>query len=262
MAKNYFELLEDFFTYIPEVSSSELDSDWVDFIDKIKRTAVARKQTLNKDQGFYRARILDEKKIEVHNHMLKGNYLPKEKLGAPPRKESQAGRINSKGVPCLYLADEVNTAIAEIKPHLGAHINVAKFELIRNIEVVDTTKNIITIEDYYKKTVDSKVTEKDEEELLWWGIGLFFSIPINPYHESTDYIGTQYLSDIFKSLGFKGIIYGSAMKKNQKNLALFYPELAKPVGDRPEYLRIDDIHYQTNKDSLNNFVTQIKGSNP
>ena len=42
-----------------------------------------------------------------------------------PRKErASEGRVNPKGIPCLYLATAPATAVAEVRPPLGAWVSV------------------------------------------------------------------------------------------------------------------------------------------
>src|SRR5258706_9457584 len=49
-------------------------------------------------------------------------------MGAPPDLKARGGRANPNGISYLYAADEEATAIAEVRPYLGAKVSVAKME--------------------------------------------------------------------------------------------------------------------------------------
>ena len=63
-------------------------------------------------ERYYRARL---------GSVTETKPFPKEKMGTPPPEKSMAGgRANPPGIPFLYLANEENTAIAEVRPWKGA----------------------------------------------------------------------------------------------------------------------------------------------
>jgi hypothetical protein len=55
----------------------------------------------------------------------------------PPNNMAREGRVNPKGIPCLYLADERNTAMAETRPWLGSYISLGEFKTVRGLRVID-----------------------------------------------------------------------------------------------------------------------------
>ena len=51
------------------------------------------------------------------------------------------GRVNPGGIPCLYLASSKEVAVAEVRPWVGSYISLAQFKIMRNLVVVDCTKD-------------------------------------------------------------------------------------------------------------------------
>jgi len=73
-----------------------------------------------------------------------------------------------------------------------------------------------------------------------------FSSPVGRAEDRADYAPTQVLAEVFKGLGFDGIIYRSAFGTDGYNLALFDLDSADPVG-RWVY-RVDDVAYKVSID--------------
>jgi len=56
--------------------------------------------------------------------------------GKPPSATTEAGRTNPKYIPYLYLASDVDTALAEIRTDIGKKISVAKYEIVASPKIV------------------------------------------------------------------------------------------------------------------------------
>ena len=159
---------------------------------------------------LYRARI-SEDKIKIN----------KKKMGKPPYKIATGGRANPIGISYLYVASDINTAIAEIRPHKSDFISVVKLEIPSNLKLVDlrNPKNILSpfvqidynIEDLFKYI---ELLQQLGEEL---------SKPILPREAHLEYLPSQYLAELIKDYGFDGIIYKSSVG-NGDNFALFSDE--------------------------------------
>src|SRR5687768_8705152 len=55
--------------------------------------------------------------------------LPLGGLRAPPLDRRSTGRLNRRDMFCLYTAMDPQTALAEVRPWMGARISVAEFAL-------------------------------------------------------------------------------------------------------------------------------------
>lgn len=50
----------------------------------------------------------------------------------PKADRASEGRVNPKGIPCLYFSTDDKTAVAESRPWVGAYVSVARFRILRD----------------------------------------------------------------------------------------------------------------------------------
>jgi hypothetical protein len=137
----------------------------------------------------------------------------------PLPEKATDGRANPRGIPCLYLASQKETATLEVRPLIGSYVSVGQFEVLRDIRVVDCSRdkpfgllNII-----YGKPW----TPEDVEKTVWSDINKAFSEPVERGDSSIDYVPTQVLAEVFKRHGFDGVAYKSSYGEKGYNVALF-----------------------------------------
>jgi RES domain-containing protein len=127
------------------------------------------------------------------------------------------GRANPRGIPVLYLATDRDTALAEVRPWIGAVISVALLVTERELNVIDCSKyhardSILDVfDDHTKSRADG----------IWVAIDRAFATPVNKEDEAKDYIPTQVLADLFKAEGYDGLVYKSLLSDDGFNIALF-----------------------------------------
>lgn len=178
---------------------------------------------------LYRARISDE-----------NGYKSKE-MGTPPLRLISAGRANSEGISCLYLADNVDTTIHEIRARDLDYISVGSFELKKDIRVVDLS---------YMESFSPFSTGYD---LTWVAvniehlkkIGREIAKPLRRQDSILDYLPTQYISDFVKHLGYDGIKYKSTLSPNGNNFAIFNEK--KFNCNKVDVYHINELKYCTKK---------------
>lgn len=202
---------------------------WEDFVKEIKEknrfhTNIIKKNNLKAillstrkpykaGTVFYRARIWTDRQGYDKKHM-----------GAPPAQKASAGRANPEGISCLYLADSIDTTLHETRAGVYDYATVAKFKLLRDIEVV----NLAAID---------KISPFQELDCNLLAINLphlrkieyEISRPLRKHDSTLDYLPTQYISDFIKSEGFAGIEYKSTMCKRGVNFAVFDESLLECV---------------------------------
>lgn len=137
------------------------------------------------------------------------------------------GRVNPKGVACLYLASDEKTAALEVRPLIGSYVSVAKFEVLREIRVVDCT---LGMDPLAKRLRKAWTIPEDPETTVWLAINDAFSKPVERGDNNLDYVPTQILADAFKLHGFNGIAYKSSYREEDFNVALFDIEAADLVN--------------------------------
>ncbi len=211
-----------------------ISKDLQDTIEKYIQYHLKRKIfRLKSGDLFYRARI---------NAIDRNEPYEEKDMGAPPRGQAASGRINPEGISYLYLAKSIETAIAEVRPWVGAKISVAKFILKKDIEVVSLNHTKLSnIKDY---EIEDVVRD------------LLNSMPINQYYfampthnaDRLAYLPSQYLAELFKSEGVEGLEYDSVLNRNGENLALFDISVAECIG--VELYLVSEVNYSSSLAAL------------
>ncbi|HEY6872834.1 MAG TPA: RES domain-containing protein [Geobacteraceae bacterium] len=155
----------------------------------------------------YRARIQPD-----------NSAIPLDKMGRPPAAYAKNGRANPVGIPYLYAASTVETAIAETRPHPGDLLSVAQFRVTAPLRLLNLMHPRKTISPF----------EVDERELSTLRLDLAFlchleselSKPILPRVADLEYLPTQYLCEFIKNCGYDGVVFKSSIS-NGSNVALF-----------------------------------------
>ena len=101
----------------------------------------------------------------------------------PVRNQAREGRANSAGIPVLYLASELDTAIAEVRPWIGSRISVARFRVLRDLKTIDmSVKHGKTIFDFLSLMQlmgDADIDGETKEDVVWSRIDNAFSEPVS-----------------------------------------------------------------------------------
>lgn len=222
LEKNYFLLEENFLKELRNYES--LFSSYIE-----------------KDSKFFRARIgykeeYEKKPIDFDytNPNSKKGYIPyKDKdIGAPPLIYTNQGRLNRNNVSFLYLATDIPTTIAEVRPHPGHKISIGCFYAKENIKVVDFDKAFIQL---------SQNEESLEKFIFLNHIDRLLSMPLTP-EERTMYLITQFFSDIFRKLGFDGVMFSSSVGDGQ-NVLIYNPNLFQYTEESSSVYQVEKLEY-------------------
>jgi hypothetical protein len=159
-----------------------------------------------------------------------------EQMGKPPAEMVSNGRANPVGIPCLYVASDTNTAIAEIRPHKGEKVCVAEFAVDTKVQLADLR--------YPRKSISPFLLTEDQIKLLrrymeyLCRLSEELTLPVLPKSAHLEYLPSQYLCEFIKHCGFDGVIYRSAMSTGV-NYALFNDDKVTGI-DVKAYL-VNDI---------------------
>jgi hypothetical protein len=190
---------------------------------------------IEKDSLWFRSRTGVK---ESHTHV---GYNKVQKIAAPftgteisalPPPFANAGRVNRQGVSVLYLADEIDTAIAEIRPHPGHLVSVGGFRARRNLRVADFGAPISRF-----ATSDARL----DEFAIIYDIDRLLSSPVTP-EDRHRYAITQLLADELIRRGFDGVSYRSSVGTG-KNLCAFDPHLFEFVPSMSQVKQVDGLSY-------------------
>ena len=114
------------------------DEQTREFLRVVIETSASRKRKLPKDQILFRAQrgftwrrenAGEEDEFEVETAFGPERMAPKVEFVGD-------GRVNPNKIPCLYLATNRNTAMAEVRPWMGSRISLATFKMMRDCVVV------------------------------------------------------------------------------------------------------------------------------
>jgi len=235
--KNKFLNPEDwqgFTKYLSETNRFILSDYWEKFVDNIIRTAKKRAKTLEKGKTLVRARI-GTSWIKFDDGDEQPCPISPQEMGPPPKYIAKAGRSNPEGIPYLYLATEIETAVAEVRPWIRSEVTIGFFEIISDLRIVDTSedkpKNPLSLmgqKDFtIRKKPNHRYTSDEKEEYIWGDINSAFSKPISPNDSPLKYLPTQFLSEKLKTEGYDGVAYRSSLNENGYNITLFDPQKVK-----------------------------------
>jgi hypothetical protein len=209
------------------------------FLNAVAGTIDLRAVTLSKDDGpLFRAQKHFEW-FQVDNDATHAYPVPATAERMKPQKgRAPDGRANPRGIPFLYLSNDPETAMSEVRPWIGSLVTVADMRLVRDVRLVDCHR-------FHKKGTAGgylhwlacelawneirKPTPEEIEEIVWADIDNAFSTPTEAKDDTSDYIPTQILAELFKSKGFDGIIYKSRLRKDGYNFAMFDLDIADIV---------------------------------
>lgn len=99
---------------------------------------------INGDTIFYRGRIGNEMIYGAEDDHNRSFILPyyKSEIEAPPPMYAKGGRFNRQGISYLYLADTIETCLAEVHLQIGQNCSVAEFKCKNQIELIDFTSTL------------------------------------------------------------------------------------------------------------------------
>ena len=182
----------------------------------------------------YRARVFDSQE-----HLEEAMKWPNAALGPPPTALAKAGRMNAHGVSVFYGATEANLAILEVRPPVGSHVAIARFRILRSIQLLDleALRSLQETGSVFDPTLEYRLGRMDFLRRLSYRI----SQPVVPSSEETEFLPTQVIADFLATEGkarLDGILYSSAQTSDSMlNVALFH-KAARTID-----LDVDDQSY-------------------
>lgn len=162
---------------------------------------------------------------------------PVKELGAPPPKSSKNGRMNSAGISVFYGAADADTCIAEVRPPIGSHVVVGRFQIIRDIRLLDLDilSQVYAKGSYFDSEYGGR---KGHAAFLRNLVGELIK-PVMPDEETFAYLPTQVVAEYLAEKinpRIDGIIFKSSQVEAEgQNIILFYNSCGvKPYMLPPE----------------------------
>ena len=136
-----------------------------DFLKAVAETNHTRKVRLNQASTLWRARLGHGYQEVQHNEdtfEVECAYSPDQMKPLP--NKAYEGRVNPKGIPCLYLANRKETAVSEVRPWIGSHVSVGQFKILRDVELIDCSRGHSSAPKYFFFE-DPKLTPAEVEKV-------------------------------------------------------------------------------------------------
>lgn len=217
---------EDFLRFTKEVKQEYrtfLSPQSLAFLEWCKEAACKYVTKIPKDTKFFRARKCEKEDQPISTEGIK----PVPNLGSE-------GRANAYNINMLYLSDERDIAISEIRPGLHEPVTVATFLTNLDLQIIDFAAERQSPYHYARLGKRDNPKQYHQKDCLL-AIGDAFSKPLSINDSKREYIPTQILAEYFKSLGYDGIAYQSQFYVSDKdvlhrNYALFDLDAADAIG--------------------------------
>lgn len=187
---------------------------------------------LNKDVELFRARLHHQSGLPV--------YEPDE-MTCPPKESANGGRANPSGIPFLYLSDNPETVLYEVRASYLDELSVGTFHLksdIDSIKLVDFTEDTPLFQPN-----TSTINKTIKGKLLRQKISSDLSKPMRRYDSELEYIPTQFICEFIKVFtGSFGIRFSSSLHPEGNNIVLFDQEIMNCIAVKK--VKIHSINLQ------------------
>lgn len=175
---------------------------------------LSRTNTIDNNKKFYRARLHQRESLDP--------YSPEEMYGPQPLNAT-AGRANPAGIPFLYLCDNKETVLYEIRASYLDEISIGTFgvnpSVCNEVDIADFTENPSI---FCQGENVNEVANIIKEKLLKNLISSDLSKPMRRYDSEIDYIPTQFICEFIKNFsGIQGIKFKSSLHSEGNNIVVF-----------------------------------------
>jgi hypothetical protein len=205
----------DFSQFVKKKARHVMDAKNQRFLDAVEETSKKRKAFIGKGHMYWRAqigydngigRVLDKERPEIEMFDSEFPFQPERMM--PLADRANEGRVNPKGIPCLYLSSDRETAMTEVRPWIGSYVSVAQCVLIKGLKVVSCSTVSVQPNPFELRR---DLNPEEREALIWADINRAFSEPVTRNDDVAEYAPTQVLAELFRRAGFDGIVYGSRL---------------------------------------------------
>ena len=222
---------------------------------------------VSKDTILYRARIISPEDCKTENGIAfdeKGRLQGFNKVNSAeaPLGKPGPGRNNIGGVSYLYLASNVGTACAEVRPTNHDLISVARFISRRDLRLINFAEDV---------TIPKEVSDDIQVSLPEFFTLLMNSFRVQVY-SNREYATTQEITDYVRKAGFDGIEYRSSFTDkpcftifNSHHSIMQYEDstIYFPISSSREFIEINtkdkaEGGYTVKEDEIDPLVEKVR----
>src|ERR1017187_9356885 len=135
---------QEFAQYIMKTARHVFDARNRQFIESVVETSGKRRVIIPVGSVLWRAQLGSDTRIEAVNvgDDVDPEFVDIECPYQPERMNplidrASEGRVNPKGIPCLYCSTDRETAMTETRPWIGSCGSVAQFVILKDLTFVD-----------------------------------------------------------------------------------------------------------------------------
>lgn len=156
---------------------------------------------------------------------------PMGQVGPPPAGIAGPGRMNASGVSVLYAAQDLETAVSEIRPAIGSTSAVIQLMTTRPLKVLD----FHLLEEAFQgiSFFDSDYDRLSERLVFIRRLHDLISRPVHPKH-AHEYMITQAMAEYLAYIHpekVDGILFKSVQREGGVNVVLFPNAHGETLGD-------------------------------
>jgi len=215
-----------------------------DFLDVFKDSFPKFSVPVKTDDEIYRARRFPNNYRILDHRCSTPPFLGFSKTDSfvPESAKITDTRANTRGIPCLYAAKSIDTAISEVRPYKGSHVSVAKIKINRPLKLFN----------FSFSEADLKLDADDFHAKFppWYiSLSVMFSIPCEN-NENGEYLLTQCISEYLRLYGdFDGIVFPSSLHDKGENVVLFNCkyntyDICEPISSSVYKITDIDVKYE------------------
>lgn len=160
-------------------------------------------------------------RARVHHKSNMSAYKIEEMM-SPPAHLVGGGRANPLGIPYLYLSDNPETVLYEVRASYLDELSIGVFQLqesFKSVKIVDFTEDTPLFQ-------PTNVNQTIKSRLLRDKISRDLSKPMRRYDSEIEYIPTQFICEFIKIFtGASGIRFSSSLHPTGKNVVMFDQKL-------------------------------------
>ena len=231
-------------------SAEEVLGQLFDDVDSLRtfdgKSVIRNAGPTSENSEIFRARVSQSQ--DTLDLILKN---PVQELGAPPPKSSKNGRMNATGISVFYGAADADTCIAEVRPPIGSHVVIGRFQIIRDIRLLDLDilPQVYAKGSYFDPEYGGR---KGHAAFLTKLVGELIR-PVMPDKETFEYLPTQVVAEYLAEKvnpRIDGIIFKSSqIEAEGQNIILFNNSCgAKPYILPPDTTVIVNYGWCTEED--------------
>lgn len=213
---------------------------------------------------FYRARVASDE--DTLRRILRQPVL---QMGPLLPGMGQGGRLNAPGIPGFYGATDEATCIAEIRPPVGAHVVVGRFDVLRPLQLLDFS----ALEDLAPQAnpFDPQFEAKRDRAYFLRSLGEQISRPVLPGAELLGYVPTQMVAEYLEHrlvFPIDGIFYKSTQSGSTGGNVMLFNRAARvePFPHHTHFIDLDvrtiDVDAEDYDDSIHLSVQEIDAVEP